>query len=93
MDRDDARAWPPTVEEGVERLNLEWARFRAHIAATDDAALALPLGPRGGPFAKDSYHALVLHALDEVIHHGAEIGVIRDLYRHRAADGSLRSPG
>ena len=26
---------------------------------------------------------LALHVLDEVIHHGAEIGLLRDLYLHR----------
>jgi hypothetical protein len=29
--------------------------------------------------------ALVLHQLDEQVHHGAELGVLRDLYRHDAA--------
>jgi hypothetical protein len=28
--------------------------------------------------------ALVLHINHEVIHHGAEISLLRDLYRHRA---------
>jgi hypothetical protein len=28
---------------------------------------------------------LALHVLDEVIHHGAEIGLLRDLYAHRAS--------
>ena len=88
----DAHAWPGTVAGGVEQLNREWARFREHVAATDDAALALPLGPNAGPYADDTHHALVLHALDEVIHHSAEIGVLRDLYRHRAPDGGLPAP-
>jgi hypothetical protein len=26
---------------------------------------------------------LVLHVLDEVIHHGAEVGLLRDLYLRR----------
>jgi hypothetical protein len=28
---------------------------------------------------------LALHVLDEVIHHGAEIGLLRDLYSHRSS--------
>ena len=87
----DVREWPGTAAGAMQELNREWARFRAHVAAADDEALARPLGPAGGPYANDSYHALILHALDEVIHHAAEIGVIRDLYRHRAADGGLPS--
>jgi uncharacterized damage-inducible protein DinB len=84
MDRED-REWPGTPEAALAGLNREWDRFRGHVAAMDEAALGRPLGPAGGPYAKDSYHALVLHALDEVIHHGAEIGVLRDLYRASAA--------
>ena len=85
----DVREWPGTVADATQELNREWARFRAHVEAADDEALARPLGPAGGPYADDTYHALVLHALDEMIHHTAEVGVIRDLYRHRAADGGL----
>jgi hypothetical protein len=77
----DVREWPGKPEAALAELDREWDRFRAHVAAMDDAALARPLGPAGGPYANDSFHALVLHALDEVIHHGAEIAVIRDLYR------------
>lgn len=79
------RAWPGTVAGAREQLNSEWARFRGHVAGLDDESLARALGPAAGPYAKDSYHALVLHALDEVIHHGAEIGVLRDLYRQRGS--------
>jgi len=75
-----ALEWPGTPEAGLAEMNAQWARFRAHVAAMDEAALAGLLGPAAGPYAEDSYHALVLHALDEVIHHGAEIGTIRDLY-------------
>jgi len=85
----DVREWPGTVTGGAEELNREWARFRAHVASLDDDAMAGRLGPTAGRYADDSYHALVLHALDEVIHHTAEIGVLRDLYRHRRPDGSL----
>ena len=90
-ERSDKLAWPSTVAGGVEQLNHEWTRFRDHVVATDDEALALPLGPEGRQYTHN-YHALVLHALDEVIHHSAEIGVLRDLYRRRAPDGGLPAP-
>lgn len=76
-----AGGFPDTAAGALAEVDKEWARFRAHVAALDDAGLARLLGPAAGPYAEDSYHALVLHALDEVIHHTAEIGVIRDLYR------------
>jgi hypothetical protein len=46
-----------------------------------DAALWEPIGPLGGPFSESTRVAWVLHILDEVIHHGAEIALLRDLYR------------
>ncbi|MFD8749095.1 hypothetical protein [Streptomyces sp. NPDC059616] len=36
------------------------------------------LGPGG--WADETYLKLALHALDEVAHHGGEIGLLRDLY-------------
>ncbi len=42
-----------------------------------------PLGPSWGPYADSSTIDLALHVLDEVIHHGAEVGLLRDLYPHR----------
>jgi hypothetical protein len=76
--------WPGTVAEASAQLEKQWSRFRAHVAGLDDEGLARPLGAVAGPYGDDSYHALVLHALDEVIHHTAEIGVLRDLYRASA---------
>lgn len=37
-----------------------------------------------GPYAEANTVDLVLHVLDEVIHHGAEVGLLRDLYSHRS---------
>ena len=48
---------------------------------TDD--LAEPCGPAEGPFAEYSRAELVLHINRELIHHGAEIALLRDLYAHR----------
>jgi hypothetical protein len=46
---------------------------------------AAPLGPSWGPYAESNTADLVLHVLDEVIHHGAEVGLLRDLYAQRSA--------
>ena len=40
-----------------------------------------PLGPSWGPYADADTLDLALHVLDEVIHHGAEVGVLRDLWK------------
>ena len=44
-----------------------------------------PLGPKGAYFADDSMLGLVVHVSREAIHHGAEICLLRDLYRAGAA--------
>jgi hypothetical protein len=45
--------------------------------------MAQPLGPGEGHFADYPRGTLVLHINREVIHHGAEIALLRDLYAHR----------
>jgi hypothetical protein len=41
------------------------------------------LGPKWGRYADSNSVDLVLHVLDEVVHHGAEVGLLRDLYLRR----------
>ena len=33
-----------------------------------------------GPFAGEPIVALIMHILDEVVHHAAEVALLRDLY-------------
>ena len=49
----------------------------------DAQQLLTPLGPKGSWFADDPMAELILHINREVMHHGGEIGVLRDLYAHR----------
>ena len=62
---------------------LEWAYRWWHdgIAALDEAGLQAPLGPRGGRYAADPMAGLIAHINREVMHHGGEICLLRDLYR------------
>jgi hypothetical protein len=55
----------------------------AGVRSLGDAGLARPCGPAEGPFAEAPLAALVLHINREVIHHGAEIALLRDLFAHR----------
>ncbi|MHA6762582.1 DinB family protein [Streptacidiphilus sp. PAMC 29251] len=82
---DDIHRWPGTAAEGVQALAEDWSVFRARIdslGSLGDDHLLQPMGPRAGAYSQDSYLLLALHALDEAAHHGAEIGVLRDLYLH-----------
>ncbi|MFE5291084.1 ankyrin repeat domain-containing protein [Isoptericola sp. NPDC056618] len=81
----DARHWPEplplTAAGGLGLLREGYELWRDHLSRLDDDALAEPLGPRGGPYADDSLAALVVHLNREAMAHGAEICLLRDLYR------------
>ena len=62
----------------------ELGRVRASgFCSFNDDELDAPLGPAAGLYADAPLVGLLLHIVDEMIHHGAEIGVLRDLYAHR----------
>jgi len=73
-----------TAAEAVDLLAGTWARVADTYAGFDPAELTGPMGPIAGPFADGTLEGLILHVADELIHHGAEVGVLRDLYAHRA---------
>ena len=62
------------------------------VRSLDDADLAQPCGPAEGPYAEEPMTTLVLHINREVIHHGAEIALLRDLYAHTHHEGELTCP-
>ncbi len=76
-------AWVGRGAEAAELLDRAWATFRAGVAAWGDDDLLTPLGPRFPMNAERTYLGLTLHAEREIIHHGAEIALLRDLYRTR----------
>jgi hypothetical protein len=78
----DRYEWPGTANLGVLAMEEDWARFVSRIEALGDERLLAPMGKIAEPtgLADASYLALALHALDEVAHHGGEIGLMRDLY-------------
>jgi len=39
------------------------------------------MGAVAGPYACSDRVAFVVHIMDELIHHGAEVALLRDLYR------------
>lgn len=80
----DYQSWPYALDAhtALEQLDAAYANWIAGVRGLDDAALAQPCGPAEGPYADFSMATLVLHINREVIHHGAEIACIRDLYIH-----------
>ena len=67
----------------LERLDAAYAMWRQVLANCTDESLAQPLGAPAGIYGKDTHRSFVLHILDELIHHGAEAALLRDLYGHR----------
>lgn len=72
---------PLTAADALDQLDRAHARWDAHLALVDDERLGAPIGPVGGEYADGARAGYVLHMLDEFIHHGAEISMLRDLYR------------
>lgn len=70
-----------TAAGGLRQLESAYQTWMSMIRALDDEALRRPLGAKGGPYAADPMIALIVHVSRETMHHGGEIGVLRDLYR------------
>ncbi len=79
------RQWVNTVSEAQTMLDAAWSVFRSGVAAWGDDGLWTPLGAAWGPYAESNNLELALHAQREVIHHGAEIALLRDLYPLRTS--------
>lgn len=67
----------------LRQLDEAYTAWSTGVHGLDDEALAAPCSEVGW----ESYPmaALVLHVNREVIHHGAEVALLRDLYRARGA--------
>jgi hypothetical protein len=86
-----AMTFPEGAHDAVALVEHWWARWRQGLAALRDEQLLAPIGAtaftvdapvmrlgRGDPLL---HH--VLHQHRELIHHGAEVNLLRDLYRSR----------
>lgn len=72
-----------TAAEALDQLDAAYATWRDGVRALGEEGMARPCGPAEGPYADRSMATLVLHINREVIHHGAEIALLRDLWAHR----------
>ncbi len=72
-----------TAEEAMAQFEREYARWIEGVRGWDEEALQRPVGEAEGGFAAYSRATLVAHIHRELIHHLAEIALLRDLYAHR----------
>ena len=80
---DDPDGAPPaTAADAVALLEQAHARWDAHLDLATNESLGETIGRVAGPqYVDQARAAYVLHMLDEFIHHGAEIALLRDLWR------------
>ena len=71
---------PIDAAAAVSFLECNYQDLRRGIVSFPEERLGLPIGSEFGPFAEASAVDLILHVLDEFIHHAAEIALLRDLY-------------
>ncbi len=58
-------------------LSAAYASFRDMVGVVD---LDQEIGQAAGRYGSATRHSFVLHVADELIHHGAEAALLRDLY-------------
>ncbi|MFF4185431.1 DinB family protein [Streptomyces sp. NPDC001691] len=77
-------AYAGTADEALKQLDEMYGRWNAGVRELSDADLDDPptVGPERWPMENR-----VLHVNRELIHHGAEISLLRDLYRWQ--DGAV----
>lgn len=70
--------WTLHAAEAVDILRDKWAGYRSTVAARDWWDL---LGPDWETWSHHSIADMAMHAGNELVHHSAEIALLRDLYR------------
>jgi hypothetical protein len=83
-----------TADGALAQLDSAYDAWMRGVEALGEEELLRPCGPAEGHFAEAPMADLVLHINRELIHHGAEICLLRDLYARRTASdpasGGLR---
>ena len=78
-----------TADESVAMLRAAIDGFLDLLRAMTDELLWEKIGPIGGPYGEGPLVSFVHHQVDEAIHHGAEVGILRDLYAARSHVASV----
>jgi hypothetical protein len=79
----DDYPYPGTAAEAMALLDEYYTRWIEGVRSLDEDGLTRPCGPAEGPYAEYPMATLVLHIHREMIHHCAEVLLLRDLYRSR----------
>ncbi|GAA1753770.1 MULTISPECIES: DinB family protein [Streptomonospora] len=71
-----------TATAALAQLDAEYTAWQAGVESLGESGLARPCGEAEGEYAEHSMAELVAHINREVIHHMAEVCLLRDLYLH-----------
>ena len=77
----DSYDYPPDAATALARLDAAYAAWISGVRGLGLEGLRRPCGPVEGIWGDQPMAALVLHINREALHHGAEIALLRDLYR------------
>ncbi|WP_299301443.1 DinB family protein [uncultured Brachybacterium sp.] len=72
-----------TATEALAQFDAEYERWITGVRSWDAEELQVAVGEAEGPWAEHSRATLVAHINRELIHHLAEIALLRDLWAHR----------
>ncbi|SDL55479.1 DinB superfamily protein [Tessaracoccus oleiagri] len=72
--------YPGSADEALRSLDAMHDQWVAGVSSWTDEDLEVPVGDREPGFGEEPRATLVLHIHRELIHHGAEIALLRDLY-------------
>jgi hypothetical protein len=70
--------WTMDASEAVEATRQKWQQYRELVEELD---WWQELGDSWDSWSRHSVADMAMHASNELVHHGAEIGLLRDLYR------------
>jgi hypothetical protein len=81
----DEASYPfsPTADGTLALLDQEYATWIEGVRLLGEDGLLLPCGPAEGWWHASPKAAIVTHVHKELIHHGAEVALLRDLYAVR----------
>lgn len=83
---DDPPPVPGSAADALAALDHAYEVWRGRLAALSQEDLDRPMGEIAGPYAESDGTSFALHILDELIHHGAEVGTVRDFHRGLRAE-------
>ena len=72
--------YTPSADEALRQLDREYQTWLVGVRGLGEDGLARPSGPTENGWADEPVARLILHVHRELIHHGAEVACLRDLY-------------